>query len=63
MKTNLEIVREFYETLNPELVDPDADWNVTDGFFINDHYHGRQAAHSCTALLIEAANSVHDLPG
>ena len=43
MKTNLEIIREFYETLNLELVDPEVDWNVADGLLVDGHYQGRKA--------------------
>lgn len=43
MKTNLEIIREFYETLNLELVDPDVDWKVADGLLVDGHYQGRKA--------------------
>jgi len=43
MKTNLEIIREFYETMNPEIIDPDVDWKLADGFPADGHYHGRKA--------------------
>lgn len=51
MKTNLEIIREFYETLNPELIDPDVDWNVADGFPVDGHYQGRKAVQEWAAEL------------
>jgi hypothetical protein len=43
MKTNLEIIKEWYETLNPEIVAPNVDWKLADGFPADGHYHGRKA--------------------
>ena len=43
MKTNLEIIKKWYETLDPEIVDPDVDWKLADGFPADGHYRGRKA--------------------
>lgn len=43
LKTNLEIIQEFYETLNPEIIDPNVDWKLAEGFPADGHYHGRKA--------------------
>jgi uncharacterized protein len=43
MKTNLEIIQEFYATMNPEIIDPEVDWKLADGFPADGHYHGRKA--------------------
>lgn len=62
MKTNLEIIREFYETLNIELVDPDVDWNVANGFFMDGHYQGRQAIQEWVAKLTAQFDNWKDRP-
>jgi uncharacterized protein len=61
VKTNLEIVREFYETLNPELVDPDVDRNIADSF-TDGHYHGRQAIQEQIAQVIAQFDNWKDVP-
>ncbi|MBD2067764.1 nuclear transport factor 2 family protein [Leptolyngbya sp. FACHB-671] len=57
MKTNLEIIREFYETLNFELVAPDVDWKVSDSFPADSHYQGRKRVQEWAA---ELAVQFHD---
>ena len=42
-KSNIEIIREWYATLNPDIVDENVDWELADGFPADGHYHGRQA--------------------
>jgi uncharacterized protein len=61
MRTNLEIVREFYETLNPELIDPDVDWNVADSC-IDSHYQGRKAVQGWANELAAQSDDWQDLP-
>ena len=41
-KSNLEIIREWYATLNPEILDENVDWKLADGFPADGHYHGRK---------------------
>jgi uncharacterized protein len=62
LKTNLEIVREFYETLDPELVDPDVDWKVTDSFSVDSHYDGRQAVQKWVTRLAAQFDNWKDIP-
>ncbi|MBW4579090.1 MAG: nuclear transport factor 2 family protein [Tildeniella nuda ZEHNDER 1965/U140] len=62
MKTNLEIVREFYKTLNSELVDPDVDWNVADSFSLGIHHHGRQAVQKWVTRLAAQFDNWKDMP-
>jgi uncharacterized protein len=62
MKTNLEIIREFYETLDLELVDPDVDENVADGCSMNGYYRGRQAVQEWIAKLTARFDNWKDVP-
>jgi uncharacterized protein len=62
MKTNLEIIREFYETLDLELVDPDVDGHITDGCSMNGHYRGRQGVQEWIAQLTARFDNWKDLP-
>jgi uncharacterized protein len=61
MKTNLKIIQEFYETLNPELVDPHMDWNVADSF-MDSHYQGRKAVQEWADELATQSNDWQNLP-
>jgi uncharacterized protein len=62
VKTNIEIVREFYETLDPELVAPDMNWRVTDGFSLDSYYHGRQAMQKWVTRLAAQFDNWQDVP-
>ena len=42
-KSNIEIIREWYATLNPDFLDKNIDWQLADGFPADGHYHGREA--------------------
>ena len=42
-KSNLETIREWYATINPEILDENVDWKLADGFPADGHYHGRKA--------------------
>ena len=42
-KGNFEIIREWYATLNPEILDENVDWRLADGFPADGRYHGRRA--------------------
>ncbi|NJK52558.1 MAG: hypothetical protein HC936_06525 [Leptolyngbyaceae cyanobacterium SU_3_3] len=59
MKTNLEIIREFYETLNPELVDPHVDRNVADSFTDN-RYQGQKAVQEWAATFAMSFETVFE---
>lgn len=40
---NLGIIRRWYETLDPTILDEDVDWKLAEGFPSGGHYRGRRA--------------------
>jgi ketosteroid isomerase-like protein len=41
--SNLDIVRRWYATFDPDLVHEDIEWNLAEGFPSEGHYRGRKA--------------------
>jgi len=40
--SNIELIRKWYETLDPEFLDEDIDWRLAEGFPADGHYRGRK---------------------
>jgi hypothetical protein len=43
MKSNLEVVKDWYTTFNQDLIHPDIEWEVVEGYSGGGKYYGTQA--------------------